>query len=235
MIFRVGVENNNDGYRSIAWALEHPGCYAYGPDADQALDNLLPAIQEYAAWIEVHAPQWIDPLEPELILEETFDNYAINDEFDIVEASSRTVEPFFQYDWKPLTATDIEIAIDLFAWSRQDLLDLLQPLTPERWAFKGEGERWDVAGIVKHTAGAEWWYLERLGLAFPRDDVPKEALQRLEKVRQRLLEVLPGLENVHQVVGRDGEIWSPRKLVRRAVWHERDHTDHLRKVLGLKV
>ena len=28
----------------------------------------------------------------------------------------------------------------------------------------------------------------------------------------------------------EGEFWSPRKLLRRAVWHERDHTVHIRKL-----
>ena len=54
MLFRVGIENNNEGYRSIAWALEHPGCYAYGDDADEALENLSTAIREYSHWIEEH-------------------------------------------------------------------------------------------------------------------------------------------------------------------------------------
>jgi hypothetical protein len=39
--------------------------------------------------------------------------------------------------------------------------------------------------------------------------------------------------DVRQVTGVDGELWSPRKVLRRALWHERDHTDHLRKVLDL--
>lgn len=29
--------------------------------------------------------------------------------------------------------------------------------------------------------------------------------------------------------GVEGEFWSPRKLLRRAVWHARDHTAHIRK------
>jgi hypothetical protein len=33
-------------------------------------------------------------------------------------------------------------------------------------------------------------------------------------------------------MGTDGEFWSPRKLLRRAVWHERDHTGHIRKLLA---
>ncbi len=233
MIFRVGIENNNEGYRSIAWALEHPGCYAYGPDADQALDNLLVTVEEYATWIGQHEPVWFDPQEPELILEETFNDYDVNADLDIVEKGEYTVEPFFQYEWKPLAAPDLETALKLLAWSRADLLTLLETLTPDQWAFKGEGERWDVAGIVRHIGGAEWWYLDRLGLAFPREDVPKDPLERLEKTRLRMLEVLPGLLDVKQVNGLEGELWSPRKVIRRAAWHERDHTDHIRKLVNL--
>lgn len=33
-------------------------------------------------------------------------------------------------------------------------------------------------------------------------------------------------------VGIDGEFWSPRKMLRRAVWHERDHTFHIDKLIG---
>jgi hypothetical protein len=29
-----------------------------------------------------------------------------------------------------------------------------------------------------------------------------------------------------------GEFWSPRKMLRRAVWHERDHTFHTNKLIG---
>jgi hypothetical protein len=50
-------------------------------------------------------------------------------------------------------------------------------------------------------------------------------------VRTRLAEALPNLEGMSKVVGKDGEFWSPRKVVRRALWHERDHTFHILKLL----
>jgi hypothetical protein len=233
MIFRVAIENNNEGYRSIAWALEHPGCYAYGGDTDESLENLPKAIKEYAHWIGQHETPWVESEEPELIVEETFNDYDITPEFDIVEKGEYTVEPFFQYDWKPIDREEMEAARKLLDWSRQDLLTLLGGLTPEQWSFKGQGERWDVSGIVKHTGGAEWWYLDRLGLAFPREEVSSDPLERLEKTRKRMLEVLPGLVDIKQVIGMEGELWSPRKVLRRTSWHERDHTEHIRKVLGL--
>ncbi len=42
MLLRVGIENNNDG-RTIAWALEHPGCFAYGQDAAEAQATMTAA------------------------------------------------------------------------------------------------------------------------------------------------------------------------------------------------
>ncbi len=97
MIFRVGIENSNDG-RSIAWALEYPACFAYGPDSRAVEENFRPA-RDYARWIACHGSSW--------------------------------------------------------------------------------------------------------------------------------------LEGVNSVIGLEGEIWGPRKMLRRAPWHERDHTEHIRKAVTI--
>lgn len=232
MRFRVGIENNNEGIRSIAWILEHPGCFAYGGDEQESLANAFVAIRDYARWLDEHEKTWIPidvDIEPHV--EQVWTDYTINEEFDRVEKDGYDVEPFFEHDWKPLTGTDIERGLKLLAWSHADLLAVLEKLTPEQWAFKKDGERWDIAGIVNHIGGAEWWYLDRLGLAFPRAEVPKEPLERIQKVRNLMNEALPALKAVNRVAGMDGELWSPRKVLRRALWHERDHTEHIRKLL----
>ncbi len=54
----------------------------------------------------------------------------------------------------------------------------------------------------------------------------------LALVRSRLEQALPGLEGVEMVRGRSGELWSPRKMLRRAAWHERDHIEHIGKLLA---
>jgi hypothetical protein len=232
MILRVGLENNNEGYRTIAWALEHPGCYAYGTDDESALAALPAALHAYANWIARHEPVWLDTGKIAPHIEDTWTDYFINETFDRdPESDHYMVDAWFQHDWKPLTALDIERGLKLLKWSHADLLALLKTLTPEQWAFNKAGERWDIAGIVKHIGGADWWYLNRLGLAFPRAEVPKEPLERLEKVYARMTEVLPGLEGKDLVVGAYGEFWSPRKVLRRALWHERDHLQHIQKLL----
>jgi hypothetical protein len=45
--------------------------------------------------------------------------------------------------------------------------------------------------------------------------------------------MLPTLEGMKQVFGVDGEFWSPRKVLRRALWHEKDHVEHICKLIAI--
>ncbi len=231
MICKIGIENSNEGYRTIAWALEHPGCFAYGVDAGTALSAMKKSYLDYEAWIASHEHPWFQAQECGFMVEEIFEDYDIDDSFDRVEKGSYAVEPFFLHDWKPLTGADIERGLKLLSWSRADLLAAVAGLEAGKLTQTYPGERWSIAGILGHIGGAEWWYLDRLGLAFPRGDVPAEPFERLERVRAMLIETLPKLEETNQVVGIDGEFWSPRKILRRAAWHERDHTEHICKLI----
>ncbi len=233
MIFCIGLENNNEGIRSIAWALEHPGCFAYGTDGDSALAALSVALRDYEAWIAKHESQpWLSIDTIELHIEDAWTDYNINEAFDRDEKSDYyMVDAWFQHDWKPLTATDIERGLKLLAWSREDLLKTVEGLEAKKLDQTYPNERWSIAGILKHIGGAECWYLDRLDLALPREQIPGEPFARLKGSRARLNEVLPTLEGSKQVVGVDGEFWSPRKVLRRALWHERDHIEHIRKLL----
>ena len=232
MIFRVGIENNNDD-RTIAWSLDHPGCFAYGQDREEAQKNFHQAAHKYAAWIALHGESWLDD-EVKVIVEEIFDVYFIDASFERVGRGKDTfmVESFFLNDWKPLASHEVERALKLLAWSRADLLNVVKDLSAEKLAQTYPNERWPINGILKHVGGAEWWYLERIGYPSPeKKNIPADPFERLTVVRDHFTSTLPKLEGVDRVVGREGEIWSPRKVLRRALWHERDHTEHIRKLL----
>jgi hypothetical protein len=236
MIFQVGIENNNEG-RSIAWALEHPGCFAYGMKGAAAATNLEGALNKYASWILRHEPNtWLSFNENEIEIEinGTWDVYYINDDLDLsTELDGYSVDSFFPYDWKPLTTIEIKRALDMLAWSRNDLLKTVHGLSEAKLNQTYAGERWSINGVLGHVGGAEWWYLERLGLAFPRTDAPGDPIAWLEKVRKHFNAALFNMDGLKQVVGVDGEFWSPRKALRRALYHERDHVDHIRKLIAL--
>lgn len=231
MIFRVGIENNNDG-RSIAWALEHPGCFAYGANASAACNNLETAIQKYATWILRNQPNtWLNFEEVEIIPEETWEVYSINEELDKVETGGYYVESFFRYDWKPLKREDVRHGIEMMYWTRDELVKIVSRLSPEKLEATYPTEQWSINGILAHVGGAEWWYLDRLGLAFPEIELSKEPMTRLKQSRDLLIRILPKLVGINRVVGREGELWSPRKILRRALWHELDHIEHIRKLI----
>jgi hypothetical protein len=231
VLYHVGVENNPKG-RSMAWVLGHPGCFAYGKDSDIALSATPNAIQEYWAWISARGEEsWAPPGDADIQLDETWEIYRINENFEL-SPQGYEVDAWFQNDWKPLTDEDVQRGLKLITWSREDLLQTVSDLGAEELECEYPDERWNITGILKHVGGAEWWYMDRLGLAFAWEQVPKTPFDRLEVVRERLVEVLPNLIGSHQVLGMDGEFWSPRKMLRRAVWHERDHTTHISKLIS---
>lgn len=230
MRFIVGIENNVED-RSLAWVLGHPGCFVYGSTGDNALAAAPDAIVDYAAWIASRnqGESWVDVDQIELTLAESWEVYAIDEHFNPA-LEGYEVNAWFLDDWKPPTVEDVERAARVLAWGRADLLDAVYGLSQEALDARYSGERWSIAGILKHIGGAEWWYLDRLGLAFPRQRIPADPFDRLTETRAQLVDILPSLVGSTQVVGVDGEFWSPRKLLRRAAWHERDHTHHIRKL-----
>jgi hypothetical protein len=68
MLIRVGLENTAEG-KSIAWALDHPGCFA---DGDTALSALPAALRTYSAWLSAHlSPSWLPDEPADIRLEDT--------------------------------------------------------------------------------------------------------------------------------------------------------------------
>jgi hypothetical protein len=229
-MFHVGLENNAEG-RSQAWVLGHPGCFAYGVDGSAAMDAVPNALQDYRRWIIAHSSEcWLPGDDIDYCLEETWECYSINSDYELVR-DGYEVNAWFRHDWIPLSDEDIQRGLLLLSWGREELLKTVGDLGSERLDRTYPNERWSIAGILKNIGGAEWWYQDRLGLAFERKDVPEDPFERLEKVRSHLIEHLPQLAGSTKVVGVSGEFWSPRKLLRRAVWHEYDHIAHIRKLL----
>jgi len=233
MRIKIGVENNYEN-RSLAWVLDHPGCFAYGYDGSEAILRVPEALLRYKDWVDSHlSDSWMKTLgDFDIHLEEDYSVFSINDNFDL-DPDGYEVNAWFHHDWKPLTAEDIRRGSLVLQSSREDLLELTSGLDPAQLACQFENERWSISGVLRHVANAEHWYLDRLGLADrSRQDLPEDIHERLFQVRQRLNSVLPSLEGMQKVVGMEGEFWSPRKLLRRAAWHEIDHIDHIFKLIS---
>ena len=231
MRISIGLELDNEG-RAVAWALDFPGCFAYADEGPEAVIGLARELVVYEDWIRRHAgPGRLELGNFDLRLVDTWQVVTINDQYDLAEGGY-AVNAWFWHDWKPLTGGEIEHGIDLLRWSREDLLQVLQPIPAEQMDRQYPGERWSIRGIARHVANAEWWYLDRLGLAEGgREQLPQDTVERLGWVRERLIAALPALADRELVVGKEGELWSPRKLLRRVLWHEIDHRIHILRLL----
>ncbi|MCJ7535727.1 MAG: DinB family protein [Anaerolineales bacterium] len=231
MFLKIGIENGAEG-RTIVWELDHLGCFSYGDNSLEALHALPLAVEKHNEWLVQHGlGEQAIPLEQSVHIGETWEVYHIDDNYAFVP-DGYEVNAWFQDDWRPLTEAESKLGIELLGLSRADLLSSVAGLSTETLNAKLSGERWSITGILNHVGNADWWYLDRLGLAFPRDELPAESGERLIKIRDHMLAVLPNLVDSTLVVGMDGEFWSPRKVMRRAVWHERDHTAHIQKLLS---
>jgi hypothetical protein len=232
MIIRVGVENNMDG-RSLAWALDFPGCFADGPDATTSLVRLPQRLLAYETWVGSHTGQpWFILGDFDIRLVEAWDGYFINNDLEVIESGDGIeVNAWFRDDWRPFTAEETSRGAQLLSWTRADLQALVKDLSEDVLDKTYPGERWSINGILRHIANAEWWYLSRIGLT-EGANWPKDTHARLKAARDRLVEALPDLAGSKIVTGIDGELWSPRKLLRRILWHERDHTGHIARLLA---
>lgn len=232
MIIKIGLENQA-GQRSTAYGLDYPGLFSYGTDGATALAHVPGAVVAYKEWLDKHSPDhWLRDLgDFDVRLVEAFQVQVIDEKFELADEGYE-VNAWFLHDWKPLTRQEVLRAARLLEWSREDLLEIVKPLTDPQMDQNFTGERWSIRGVLEHVANAEAWYLDRLDMIREkRSELPADVFERLKFVRARMDELLSTFEGLKRVAGKDGEFWSPRKIVRRAVWHELDHVEHIHKLI----
>jgi predicted RNase H-like HicB family nuclease len=204
-----------------AHVAELPGAYGSGPTVDAALGMVKPAILNFLVWSEAGTEF---PLTPDYEVAEIHRAWDYAREYE--------VNAFFATDRPPLTEDELPWLRKLLLLARAELLDASLGLTLEQHDQPPVEGAWSVNDTLRHVASAENWYLDRLGLAHEPAWEMKDTLGRLILVRQHLLDVLPALVNDERLTEWNGELWTPRKVVRRALWHEREHALTVRSIRG---
>lgn len=227
MRIRLAVEDMEPNHW-IAWALDLPACYSSAGTIAEAIADAPQRIAEYFSWLSKHdssLPIVNEPIEAEVV--ETFHSFASQEDPDYV------VNALFEDDRRPLGYWDVETALRLLEGTRQDLMMLIQSTSGAqlRQAIPGE-VRGSIVGIIEHIATAENWYFERWGLGLKREQFPNDPLAKIEIVRANTKRQLVKLIGDERVTRNYDELWSARKVVRRTLWHERDHTQHIANLLA---
>ena len=229
MLIRIGMEED-PATRYTAWALDFPGCFAYGADEGEALLSMPRRLLEFDYWVRLHTNKpWycLDGLD--FHVDETFIVTRVDHKGEEYE-----INAFFLDDLRPLTSEELEQVGQVFTWQHQELLAGVEFAEPSALTEVQPGQRWSILGILGHLARAEAWYLQNLGLdidfTVPAGD---DHLAAIEYSYQLVRQYLPTLVGSTQITSYAQEKWSARKFVRRLLWHRRDHIDHIRQLLGV--
>jgi len=232
MHIRVGLENNVEG-RTLAWALDYPGCFAYGKDETEALIRLPRALLEYEYWIKNHtADPWVNFDDLGMHVVEHYDTFRMGEDYrPAPPGQGYEINAWFIDDWRPLSSDEIHQGLKIFHWQREELLAGLSTLDAEILEKNFPGQRWNILGIARHIANAELWYLQRLDLTeLKYQQLTSDPEKRLAQTAKQIDTIFPTFTGQATVKGIEGEIWSYRKILRRTLWHQRDHIEHIKEL-----
>lgn len=186
-----------------------PGCVGRGLTKKEAVARCEETLRSYLALL-IHAGVSGVPRETDKL------------EFDVRECAG----PIFPSDYNPLMPNETEQLVQWMEVSRDELLEVIAKLPPEALDWKPNPNIYSIREILNHIGNADWWYVQRLKLW------PTDVKERLDATRKLLSDSLRNLAGADrgQVTVHYGEEWTPRKVARRALEHEREHLAQIREI-----
>ncbi len=226
MIYHVYLQVKRGG-RTHAHVPDWPGCNWVADSPTEAWNRSTEMLARHFTWLRKYqqpAPPVSEPIQPWLAQQHKS------------TAREGNLIGFFECERHPVAAAEIPAFLNLMGCARSELLEITQVLPDEVLYWSPGSDSWSVEETLRHVAGAERWYLTRI---LGSDGLPvfkpqKSVWSRLEMVRALALERLMGLgepELCAVVTDEAGELWSARKVFRRYVEHEREHTCHIEGIL----
>lgn len=212
LTFPVGLEEGKDG-ATLVHALTLPGCVAGGDTQEEALAG-FPSL--LSRWLSTLGSLGEPLPPPDAELEITVDEWRLSDAA-VAEGESSVL---FDADQVPLSEAQLTALLQRLGDLRGLLLSRIRRLPDAELDRVWRGE-WTARLALEELARAQWWTLSRLGSS-SMAEVPARTLARLDTamalVVQRFTDLRP--DERDRVVELEGELWTPRKVLRRLLWLE---------------
>lgn len=189
-----------------------PGASVRAKSVDEARQKIRGAVEEYLRLLrEVGEPV---PRVSDGLL------------FDFEESDTTT----FPTDFDALRLNEMETMLRWLAVSRQELLGLVKDMSEADMSRQPADDAASIKDILHQLAEADIWYTDRL------EKWPEAVLFRLAAARGVALERLRGLTEAQraQTTIFDGEEWTPRKVIRRMLEHERECVQQIKEILATR-
>lgn len=232
MRFDVYLESGPQHRRTWVFVPSLPGCVTSGPTTEAAIERARPAIEDRLAFLRRHGEPFAagEPIE-----------IAVADHV-IEREVLGFAQQFFPPDREPLTSDEAARRLLWARWSREELVAAAKAQTEPLGAKPAAGGR-SAAAILSHVAGAEWAYVSATLGTLRGGSAAISAIERagedpwaaLAAEREALMSRLGSMtdEELGRVVERGGKPrWTARRMLRRLLEHEAEHTQELRSRLS---
>ena len=227
VLIRVGLEYGVGG-GSLAWALDFPGCFAYGQADAEVMLNFARNLLAYEAWINLHADQaWFNLINLDFRIVEVFKP----ENSSRLEGSCKPAA-FFEDDFRTLTQDEVQHALEVYSWQREELLAGLEFMPEAAYARAEQRTGKTIPVMVSQMSQDCYDILAALKLPLPPFPTKSEALVQLDFTTELIRRTLPAWVGVEAIYEVDRELWSPRKAVRNLLWRQREGIEEIKTFAG---
>jgi uncharacterized damage-inducible protein DinB/predicted RNase H-like HicB family nuclease len=220
--FPLYLESSRRQLKTMVHVPHLLGCTAQGPTVEAALFQIPGAIRRYLRFLRRHGERvrpkanFSTRLVEHVILTGRF-------------AGSGSPAVVFTFDRQRLTAKELEVYLRRLQWQRDDLVALVERLTPRQIAAKPRAKGRSILETVEHILEAEAFY-QRCALGKREHPAPRGTragglVERLRRARQDAMERIRSLTAAQRSQSAEyhGMTWTPRKMLRRMLEHEWEH------------
>ncbi len=214
---------------TLAQVPELPGCYAKGASESEAVNRLYIAVPDYYRWLRMQdeeTPTMSGDVE-----------IRVRERVPVTRNALHEIRAFFATDDEPLSDDDLDWGLALMSYAHQDFTRQLRNVDDAVMEWQPDPESWSIHQIIDHVAQQEAWLSRRLDdppTAPLITELPGPPLERLSRIHERSMVRLSQSTPEQREMVRDinGERWSMRKIVRRSIVHEREHTEQVAILLA---
>jgi len=227
VLIRVALEYGVGG-GILAWALDFPGCFAYGQADAEVMLNFARNLLAYEAWINLHADQaWFNLINLDFRIVEVFKP-------ENASCMARSSQPvaFFEDDRRALRQDEVQHALAVYSWQREELLAGLEFLPEVAYARAKQRTGKTIPAIVSQMTQDCYDILAALKLPLPPFLTKSEALVQLDFTTELIRRTLPAWVGVEAIYEVDRELWSPRKVMRHLLWRQREGIEEIKTFAG---
>ena len=227
MLIRVGLEYGVGG-GILAWALDFPGCFAYGQADAEVMLNFARNLLAYEAWINLHADQaWFNLINLDFRIVEVFKP----ENSSRLEGSCKPAA-FFEDDRRALTQDEAQHALAVYSWQREELLAGLEFLPEAAYDRAEQRTGKTIPAMVSQMAQDCYDIMAAVKLPLPPFPTKSEALAQLGFTTELIRRTLPAWVGVEAIYEVDRELWSPRKVMRHLLWRQREGIEEIKTFAG---